>query len=684
MTKIVQPSTGLQRQFSAATSDVNASSLTDYNEWDSSAYPSSGVTLLNIPEPDKVSAKFIYNFYVRDERTNGGGSKAILNIGSPSQDADFKARNGRFPRLIKLNFSPAHFPKKDGMLQGIYKSLGRNAISRNKDLIHFEGPIASAMFSSMKLQDNQIDQSFYYALSSSISFFNIENDTSGRAKGDALSSKISAESAFKPNGEAIRDSLSNMQAQGVSYAPTDVREEIASDAMQSVRFVSFSQNINNLIISNFVKSAIEDKSNIYEDELESTLDDAEVIQADAISANSPDTISADQYRVPVYTVYQESVPATSEMSAKYNEASIPIGFYVEKYEISQNPDGKTWDRITHDPLIIEKYPRSSANVDIIDKDIKYGSSYVYTVKTVVLTRFEALLRDGAGSIEDQMVVAVIMAASEGLTVQVNCTENIPPEAPGNMSFKYDYNGDNLLLFWEEGTNPQRDVVRYQIFRRRSIKFPFTLLKEYDFDHSTSKVQPVEKAPDELIIKMPAARKMFRDIEFSKDSTFIYAIASVDARGLTSNYSSQHEISFDVTRNKLRTKLISKRDAPKAYPNLYLNEDMFVDTMTDSGHTRLRVFFDPEYYDIFEMIQLGNSTNKTSRRFKRSSNSSKSKSLSIKNSLGLIGNNYKIQIINVDRQLSKLININISDESGDPIEVPLNEATLISLANMSTV
>ena len=41
----------------------------------------------------------------------------------------------------------------------------------------------------------------------------------------------------------------------------------------------------------------------------------------------------------------------------------------------------------------------------------------------------------------------------------------------------------------------------------------------------------------------------------------------------------------------------------------------------------------------------------------------------------------IQIINVDRQLSKLINIDISDLSGDPVEIPMNSATITSLGNI---
>ena len=40
-------------------------------------------------------------------------------------------------------------------------------------------------------------------------------------------------------------------------------------------------------------------------------------------------------------------------------------------------------------------------------------------------------------------------------------------------------------------------------------------------------------------------------------------------------------------------------------------------------------------------------------------------------LGLIGNNYKLQIINVDSQLSEVVNINVIEDYGIPEPVPLN-------------
>ncbi|MAF36693.1 hypothetical protein CL622_06270 [archaeon] len=623
------------------------------------AYPSQPVTLINIPEPRWVKGDFVYNYYVRDERTNGNGTVSVTPSDG-SQTEQQIAKSEKMPRYVKITVGAAEFGNNDKMLESIASGLGPSLIDDNLELMQFEGAIASGRFSGIKLQDDQIDQSFYYALSSSISFFGAGSVTSGNTQSSVISSNITASAAFGPNGETIRDALSNIQSQGVSYAPTDVRNDVTNDAFRSVRFIDFGLNINNITVSNIIKGSVEDKTNIYQNEIESMSETAAEIQSNAIAASTPGVMSSDEWQIPMEAIDTFS---TSEFEVStdgsFNESSIPIGFYIEKFEIVMK-DEENFDRVNHSPLIVNQY----GDFSIQDTSIKYGSTYIYNIKTVALTRFEALKRDESGNVEDEIVVAVVMVASSGLMFKVNCVETIPPEPPGNVSFKYDYKNDHLMIFWEEPLNPQRDVVRYQIFRRKSINVPFTLIREYDFDLSTSRVQPVETAPDELITRMAGARKFFRDIEFGKESKYIYAICCVDARGFTSNYSAQFEVSFSTGKNKLQTNLVSKKNAPKPYPNIYLNTDLFVDTMKDSGHSRMRIFFDPEYYDVY-----------------RDRSGERGRSLKQTQSLKLIANNYKLQIINVDNQLSKLINIKVSDLTGSPLEVPVSETNMSSISNL---
>jgi len=633
------------------------------------AYPSTPVTLVNIPEVARAEAKFVYNYYVRDERTNSNGNLGVIDLGNPSQEQQGVAKSSKLPRYNRLSVTAPKFQNEDKMLAGIAQSMGKNLISDNLSYLQFESAISSARFSGIRLQDNQIDQSFYYALSSSISFFGADSVTSGNQQSEVIATYVSSSQAFGPDGQNLRDALSNLQAQGVSYAPTDVRNETASDAFRSVRFINFNMNINNLLVSNMIQGALTDKTNIYEDEIESLESSAIQIQSDAIAFATPGVVQEDEYNIPVVSLDDFST-SESDVSTggPYDEGSYPIGYYIEKFEIVKKDEEGNYDRVVHDPLIVNSF----GDLNLQDSSVKYGGTYLYNIRTVALTRFEAFRTDSTGDTSDEVVVAIIMVASKGVMVRVQCTENIPPEPPGNVSFKFDYANDNLMIFWEEPLNPQRDVVRYQILRRRSTDVPFTLIRELDFDKSTSKVEPVEKAPENLILQVGGARKFFRDEAFHKDAKFIYSICCVDARGFTSNYSAQFEVSFDRMRNKIILNLVSKKGAPKPYPNIYLNQDLFVDTIKDSGHSRMRIFFDPEYYDVFKTASEDKDVYYDGDLIRTSKQTE---------SLNLIGDNYKLQIINVDNQMSQLIDIKINDLTGPPLEVPVSEANLSSISGL---
>ena len=146
----------------------------------------------------------------------------------------------------------------------------------------------------------------------------------------------------------------------------------------------------------------------------------------------------------------------------------------------------------------------------------------------------------------------------------------------------------------------------------------------------------------------------------KGTRFIYAIAGIDARGLTSSYSEQVKVRFNVVKNKLIVNRISPKGAPKPYPNIYLDGDIFVDTMRSSGASRMRVYFDPEYYDVVRTMRIPDSDATTTL------------------SQNLISDKYKIQIINLDLQESQLLNLGVADETGAPLDVPITSATLKTL------
>jgi hypothetical protein len=97
--------------------------------------------------------------------------------------------------------------------------------------------------------------------------------------------------------------------------------------------------------------------------------------------------------------------------------------------------------------------------------------------------------------------------------------------------------------------------------------------------------------------------------------------------------------------------VSPLGAPKQYPNFFVSSTnaqnletvrYTEDVIKDSGHLKMRIYFDPEAIQIpgFHLL---------------SREDTKSKNRSIPN----IGS-YKFQVINIDRQKSEIINIDLSD------------------------
>ena len=115
-----------------------------------------------------------------------------------------------------------------------------------------------------------------------------------------------------------------------------------------------------------------------------------------------------------------------------------------------------------------------------------------------------------------------------------------------------------------------------------------------------------------------------DHGFGRSSDFIYALCTIDEHGYTSPYSDQFRVKFNKELNNIQVWRVSRRGAPKQYPNFFIESgytqqqslqsplvgtdfannsmpdanptDAFKVTeeaMKDSGHMSMRVYFDPE-------------------------------------------------------------------------------------------
>jgi hypothetical protein len=269
----------------------------------------------------------------------------------------------------------------------------------------------------------------------------------------------------------------------------------------------------------------------------------------------------------------------------------------------------------------------------------------------------------ARSIEEttnqNLLVSFLVGSKFTHEVEVRTIEMVPPPPPADFNLSWDYGERALRCTWNLPVNPQQDIKYIQLFRRKSIADPFQLIKMWDFNDTNTVVPLAEYPLPELVVKTPSFVGFYLDREFSKDSKYIYAVAAVDAHGLTSNYSMQLSVAFDKFANVLVKKLISIAGAPKQYPNAYLNADTFVDTMKDSGHTTMRVVFNPEYLKLMK----GDGTD-----------------------LGLLKTDrqngfYRIQLINLDLQSQQTVDVTIEDSRKTSKE-PENNSTISGVRNIS--
>ena len=627
-----------------------------------SSYPSKPVTQIDIPEISMLEASFSYVYFMPDEKTNQSSSQVNISINETTRDElEFLASTDRVPRFVRVTFSPPSFNTLDSNQGGNLSSDAMNTIFENVKVsehindIMFEDAISNTTFSSVNLIDTGIDRKFYTSLSSSLGL-------SGTPSQPAqMASTVTAVNPY-----SIRSILNNLQSKGVTFSRTDIRESVISDPLLHVRSLQFDFNVNNLIFGTIISGSIDDNINVYSDELSGILQSAKFVQDATVNSANPTTVSEADYEPVVIPIDQEIVEASSQGGTNANEGSVLIGFLIKKFEI--NNDGTLSQ--------MRSIPVDSPDItSVIDNEVRYGGAYLYKVHAVSLSRFEA--RRISTATADQVVLASTLIASSGISTTVICKEDIPPSPPVDIRFKYDYKYGGLVVFWEFPINPQRDIKRFQIFRRPDVKQPFTLIREYNFDNSTSITIPLEHAPGALSQRMKHPKKMFRDSQFTKNSRFIYTISSIDARGLSSNYAMQFEVSFDKMKNKLSTRLLSKSGAPKPYPNLYLDGDVFTDTIKDSGHERIKLYFDPEFLKLHKNRLVETQSGGIEK---------------ISEDLSLIrGLNdpepahpaYKLQILNTDLQSAKIVDIYLGDISTEPQAISESSANVSTLAILNS-
>ena len=586
-----------------------------------------------------------------------------------------------------------------------------------------EGAASNPNFSGVEIIDTFADKKIYTMLSSSMVFQNIGvSANSPRERAQLFRDKIS-ENRDIPNPLGIEkteliDIITEMQPAGVSLAPSDVPAEDAQLATDPITKQSFSVKFNNLFFGDIVDYVSQNANTIYEDEFRGLQQIATQTQEDLIASIDPTMTYEHDYQMKVQPLrikeltysqsdiddiinkctdflsavnsavtaegvsmsaymqtLDENDPVTSILNAVItglidpvklimSRENVPnmkiVGYLIQKNEIIKGGTTKDY------PDIFIDNPKHFS--EFIDREVRYGAVYNYKIRTVAMCTAAIKV---INQLDDstKYCIADFLIASDGKNIAVSCVENIPPPPPSRVRARVDYEFRRPVITWEFPFNKQRDIKRFQVFKRSTIEDPFTLVAEYEFDNSVEKTVPNEAAQDDKLFNLRWPLRSYRDDNFNlKFDTAIYAIACVDAHGLSSNYSAQISVSYDKFTNRLHTNVICKENCPKPYPNLYLSQDFFEDLIRSSGKKRCTVFFDPEYYWVTKTRDPEVPGIKQIIRHIKMADTRSSEDAS-----------YTIQFIDVDRQQDQVVRFKIYDRSGSNVSVPIAE---ISETNLS--
>tara|TARA_B100000700_G_scaffold321715_1_gene421585 strand:- start:18610 stop:20532 length:1923 start_codon:yes stop_codon:yes gene_type:complete len=591
-------------------------------------YPSSLVSFVDVPEVSRVRAKFYYNFFEADETTSDKydpNARKILrrsgqNLVSSRRmsPAAKKELERKVPRYIALTWRPLKV-NVPGVEES--KRIRFLRIQDHIDEIQDEASISNNSFTGLVVQDSGLDDKLTPFLNMTLNLTQEKNPASPTDKAKELNQRTGPEVTPKFLADAM-----NAQATGARFVDEEKREELSRKKSPNARDVTLAIQLNNKFADVLIDSATSDPSSIFADEMADLDELSEAITEEALTGVKPNEIDPEEYDLIAEPIRVRMIDA-----GQADTKSRVIGYIIEKYEV----DDETYELVKIKDIIINN-PTSTR---LIDTRVKYGKTYVYQIKTVAQVDFQAPSEDQTDIMSSTML---IMSKPSNRAI-VECIETMPPSEPADFKPVWHFTSNTLNLMWNFPVNPQRDIKKFQVFRRKSILEPFELVAMLDFDDSTQRHPDLEDIDESrrIYLKHPALN--YRDNDFTMDSKFIYAVCSIDARNFTSNYSNQFEVTFDRANNRLVTKEISPSGAPKQYPNLYLKQDLFVDTIRDSGHRRVHIYFDPEYLKITDKAGSDLELIKTTKRSPRDKSGS-----------------YQLQFINVDQQKERKISIEIDD------------------------
>jgi len=304
-----------------------------------------------------------------------------------------------------------------------------------------------------------------------------------------------------------------------------------------------------------------------------------------------------------------------------------IGYIVEKRRaVTGTTDQPNPTLVLDEPEVF--YVENPTQTELYDRNVAYNQTYYYSVKSV--TAFRAYVTDSTTA---KNFAVTFMVSSEPARTFVQCVDNRSPTPPTDFFVSMDLNNSNKpMLTWNFPVDTRRHIKYFQVFRRknrgpyRPVQLPFELVAMYDFNdiqggqgvvfdkvYDTNYFRFMLPGTENAMAKTSVidllaqssnsnggrqrTSTMYIDDEFNTQDYYIYAVAAVDAHGQSSCYSNQIGVKFNRERNTIERVDISPPGAPKTYPNLLIDKQVFVDTIKNEGYSQVTLVLNPDFLEL---------------------------------------------------------------------------------------
>lgn len=307
-----------------------------------SSIPSRSVSVLNLPEPEVnlEKSKFVYNRFERDESLKISPTISTSYFKSRTEAEEYisnTARSQQPARFVNIIFKPntSGYNSADTLTpeeQSLFNNL-KNDLN-NEDLrldsIITEGGLSNFFFSGIEMFDTQADTKLFSVLKAASSATATNANTNPKLAADSYKNRLLGLGENVIDPQLIDNFLSTLSQQSVAL-------KNATDDISDYRYQDISTTINSIFIDDIVKTSLDDRCHIFEDEIRGLSSITNTIQSNASNLLAADEIKNQDYGVYLnagiihdYVVLDDPTIALSEdrEEVKFRH----IGYTIEKIE----------------------------------------------------------------------------------------------------------------------------------------------------------------------------------------------------------------------------------------------------------------------------------------------------------------------------------------------------------------